>query len=230
MSTVWYKRAYDRADLDPVTFEALPGAIPPGIYCEDMAAYRALLAGAREKGVQIEPAFGGSSLGGLPVSVATPEQAAAFQAAPVSTAKEMLAEERTLHAFGNALVGRLIAGMGRSAQDVAQEQVALEAEATRSAMLEKWQALKDSVYGPDGKVDVTGEHTSLRRVSLPEYGMHTETTCELNIVAEERSPLVGILAGLREQGLNRQQRRAAAARARKRIPDADLPACGSFHG
>ncbi|AIQ91377.1 protein of unassigned function [Methylobacterium oryzae CBMB20] len=27
MSTVWYKRAYDRADLDPTTFEVLPGAI-----------------------------------------------------------------------------------------------------------------------------------------------------------------------------------------------------------
>ena len=215
MSTVWYKRAYDRADLDPTTFEALPGAIPPGIYCEDEAAFRTLLAGDREKGVEVEPAFGGSSLGGLNVSVATPKQAAVFQAALASTAQEMLAEERTAYALGNALVGRLVAGLSRSAQDVAQEQAALQAKATRSAMLEKWQALQDSVYGPDGKVYVAGEHTPLKRVSPPEYGMHTETTCELNIVSEERSPLVRALSGLREQGLNRQQRRAAAARARR---------------
>ncbi|MDH2309245.1 hypothetical protein [Methylobacterium brachiatum] len=135
MATVWYKRAYDRADLDPETFEALPGAIPPGIYCEDEVAFRALLASAREKGVEVEPAFGGPCLGGLTVLVATPEQAAAFQAAPVSTAKEILAEERAFHALGSALVGRLVAGLSRSAQDAAEQQAALEAKAWRASKI-----------------------------------------------------------------------------------------------
>ena len=133
MSTVWFKRAFDRTDLGPTTFEVLPGAIPPGIYCEDATVFRALLAGAREKGLMIETAFGGSSLGGLTVSVATPEQAAVFQAAPASTAQEMLAEERTAYAFGNALVGGLVAGLSRSAQDAAQENAALEARAWRAS-------------------------------------------------------------------------------------------------
>ncbi|MCJ2084204.1 hypothetical protein [Methylobacterium sp. J-090] len=75
MATCWDKSAYTAADRDPLTHEILPGAMPPGIYCEDEAGYRALLKGAREKGQVVQPTFSGVSLGGTSVYVATPAQA-----------------------------------------------------------------------------------------------------------------------------------------------------------
>lgn len=134
MSTVWYKRAYDRADLDPRTFEALPGAIPPGIYCEDMAAYRALLAGAREKGAEIEPAFGGPCLGGLNVFVATPEQSEVFKAVPVSTAGEILAEGRAAFDAAAGRVNNLIKAMTQREYEAAK-------------------AVRGELVSPDGHAD-----------------------------------------------------------------------------
>lgn len=191
MSTVWYKRAYDRADLDPVTFEALPGAIPPGIYCEDLESYLALLAGAREKGVQIETAFGGSSLGGLNVSVATPEQAAVFQAAPVSTAGEILAE-------------------GRAAFDAAAKRVNDILKSMTQREYEAAKAVKMDLVSPDGHVEFSfvdhqeaALEASVRRmVRGAMQGMSGE---------EWRRRFMGHA----HAGMNRQQRRAAE-RARRR--------------
>ncbi|MEE7463627.1 hypothetical protein MFUR16E_21535 [Methylobacterium fujisawaense] len=206
MPTVWYKRAYDRADLDPATFEALPGAIPPGIYCADEVAYRALLAGAREKGVRIEPAFGGPCLGGLTVSVATPEQAAALQAAPVSTAQEVLADDRATFDAAARRVNDIIKGMTQREYEAAQ-------------------AVKGELVSPDGHIDFS-------------FVEHQQDALEASVRRMVRRAMKGMsgeewgrrFMGHAQAGMNRQQRRAAAARARRRTRDADLPACGSFHG
>lgn len=37
MGKTWHKPEYLKSDLDPITFEPLPGIMHPGIYCEDEA-------------------------------------------------------------------------------------------------------------------------------------------------------------------------------------------------
>jgi hypothetical protein len=81
MATYWKKDAYLPTDRDPISREILPHAIPPGIYCEDEAAFRALQRGARTRSRPIlATAGGGWELYGDRVFVATPAQAEFFRA------------------------------------------------------------------------------------------------------------------------------------------------------
>ncbi|MBE7201386.1 MAG: hypothetical protein INR70_26780 [Parafilimonas terrae] len=76
MATYWRKPAYLPTDRDPITRAILPDAVPPGIYCEDEAAFRALQRGARTRGRPILATAGaGWELYGERIYVATPQQA-----------------------------------------------------------------------------------------------------------------------------------------------------------
>lgn len=79
--TLWHKPAYVAADRDRTTGAVLPGAIPPGLYCEDKAAFAKLCAAARSGGQTVTGKHDGTSwLQGEPVFIATPEQARFFRA------------------------------------------------------------------------------------------------------------------------------------------------------
>ncbi|TXM72176.1 hypothetical protein FV226_13180 [Methylobacterium sp. WL12] len=81
MGTIWLKERYAPEDRHPVTRELVPGAIPPGLYCEDLEGFRHLQRGARVRGRPFEPALSGPArYDGKAVYVATPEQAAFFRA------------------------------------------------------------------------------------------------------------------------------------------------------
>lgn len=85
MPTYWHKRDWWPSDLDrsnPYKPEFIPGAIPPGIYCEDHEGFGAL----RRKAWETEPSMtyrpdGQASIGGINVYVATPAQADILRAA-----------------------------------------------------------------------------------------------------------------------------------------------------
>lgn len=79
--TLWHKPAYTDLDRDPTTGAILPGALPPGLYCEDEAAFAKLRAAARLRDSSVRPTLdGGWDLAGQRVFIATPEQAAFFRA------------------------------------------------------------------------------------------------------------------------------------------------------
>lgn len=55
MGTYWHKQGWLEGELDKVTGQPVPGAMPPGLYCEDEAAFRAV---EKAAGVQrVENAF-----------------------------------------------------------------------------------------------------------------------------------------------------------------------------
>ena len=79
--TLWHKLAYTALDRDPATKAILPGAIPPGLYCEDKASFAKLCAAARSGGKAVTGKLDGSHwLQGEQVRIATPEQARFFRA------------------------------------------------------------------------------------------------------------------------------------------------------
>lgn len=83
MTTFWLKAAYVREDYDPKTFELVPGAVPPGIYCADAESFAAFKEGVRANGGRLAPRVDGPSYEGLTIRIATPEQAAKFEASAV---------------------------------------------------------------------------------------------------------------------------------------------------
>lgn len=81
MATYWRKPAYLETDRDPITRQILDHAVPPGIYCEDEEAFRALQRGARTRGRPILATAGaGWELYGEAIRIATPAQAEFFRA------------------------------------------------------------------------------------------------------------------------------------------------------
>lgn len=79
--TLWHKPAYLPSDRDPVTGDLLPGALPPGLYCEDEEAFSKLRAAARLRQSSVRATLdGGWDLAGQRVFVCTPQQAAFFRA------------------------------------------------------------------------------------------------------------------------------------------------------
>lgn len=115
MATYWKKDAYLESDRDPMTREILPGAIPPGIYCEDEAAFRALQRGARTRGRPILATAGaGWELYGEAVRIATPQQAEFFRAvaapAPPEPERDPVADMEAAAAKITALMGGQPAG------------------------------------------------------------------------------------------------------------------------
>lgn len=85
MPTYWHKRDWWPSDMDrtnPHMPAIMPGALPPGIYCEDEDAFRALQRGSGTRGRPMDPAFAGAParLDGQAVYVATPAQAELLRA------------------------------------------------------------------------------------------------------------------------------------------------------
>lgn len=80
--TLWHKPAYTALDRDAATGDLLPGALPPGLYCEDEEAFAKLRAGARLRGSAVRGSTltGMWDLAGQQVFVCTPEQARTFRA------------------------------------------------------------------------------------------------------------------------------------------------------
>lgn len=79
--TLWHKPAYTPDDRDPTTGALLPGALAPGLYCEDEAAFAKLRAAARLRDSSVRATLdGGWDLAGQRVFIATPEQARVFRA------------------------------------------------------------------------------------------------------------------------------------------------------
>jgi hypothetical protein len=79
--TLWHKPAYTALDRDSVTGDLLPGALPPGLYCEDEEAFAKLRAAARLRNSAVRGTLsGGWDLAGQAVFVCTPEQARTFRA------------------------------------------------------------------------------------------------------------------------------------------------------
>jgi len=124
MTTFWHKPAYTALDRDPVTKAILPGAIPPGIYCEDEEAFGKLRSAARLRGQAVTAGVdvvGGTSwfLQGQAVFIATPEQARLLRAV-ATDAPEPASEP--------------------SYEEVVAEQVAAEKKAARATLLQAWKA------------------------------------------------------------------------------------------
>lgn len=79
--TLWHKPAYTALDRDPATGDLLPGALPPGLYCEDEEAFAKLRAAARLRQSSVRATLdGGWDLAGQRVFVCTPAQASMFRA------------------------------------------------------------------------------------------------------------------------------------------------------
>jgi hypothetical protein len=84
MPGFWIKTTWLPTDHVAGTGELAPGAIPPGIYCKDEASFVALKRDARVRTqLQVRGLSGdaGFDLAGMTIRIATPEQAASFQAA-----------------------------------------------------------------------------------------------------------------------------------------------------
>lgn len=123
MPTFWHKPAYTPEDRHPITREILPGALPPGIYCEDEGAFRALQRGARTRGATFDPAVPGgraARLDGMAVYVATPEQAQLLQAVSSTEPPPPVSEP--------------------SYEETASELTRLQEKAARAVMLERWRS------------------------------------------------------------------------------------------
>lgn len=91
MSTYWQKPAYTAADRDPTTGEILPGALAPGLYCENDAALAKLRRGAFIRSRSMLPTLTGHwRLDGQDVYLCTPDQAAFFRA---TASKALLADQ-----------------------------------------------------------------------------------------------------------------------------------------
>lgn len=89
MGTVWLKKRYLPSDYDPLTHELVPGAIAPGLYCEDETSFDRILSDPGIERMYAAPRDGDRprswpplSLGGIRVRVATPAEAALFRAMP----------------------------------------------------------------------------------------------------------------------------------------------------
>jgi hypothetical protein len=81
MSTYWQKPAYLPSDRHPTTGEILPGALAPGLYCENEAALAKLRRGAFIRSQSMLPTLAGHwRLNGQDVFLCTPEQAKFFRA------------------------------------------------------------------------------------------------------------------------------------------------------
>jgi hypothetical protein len=79
--TLWHKPAFTALDRDPATGDLLPGPLPPGLYCEDDAAFAKLRAAARLRNSAVRGTLDvGWDLAGQAVFVCTPEQARTFRA------------------------------------------------------------------------------------------------------------------------------------------------------
>lgn len=115
MPTYWRKPAYLESDRDPITRQILDHAIPPGIYCEDEAAFRALQRGARTRSRPILATAGsGWELYGERIFVATPAQAEYFRAvaapAPPEPEPDPVADMEAAAAKISSLMGGQPAG------------------------------------------------------------------------------------------------------------------------
>ena len=162
--------------------------MPPGIYCEDEAAYRALLAGARAKGQVGEPGFEGVSLGGMRVYVATPEQAALLRAMPAQSPAEALAQQQAAFDAAAAQVNDLIKVMPQREHEAAQAVKGDLIKSSYADFVEHQQAALEASV----RRMVRGAMTSM---SGEEWGRR--------------------FMGHAQAGMNRAARRAAAAQARR---------------
>lgn len=146
MATYWHKPAYTAEDRD-ADGEILPGAMPPGIYCEDEAAYRALLAGAREQGQIAQPGFEGPSLGGMRVYVATPEQAALLRAMPTRSPAEALAHQQAAFDAYDAAAAKLEAWARTFMTTTYEEAVAKHENMTRAMVRQAMRGMSGEEFG-----------------------------------------------------------------------------------
>lgn len=91
--TCWIKKSWHPSDRCPVTGDLMPGAIPPGLYCEDEATFDRFVASADIQAVRrdyLAPreadrprAWPPVAPGAIRLRVATPEEAAFFRATSV---------------------------------------------------------------------------------------------------------------------------------------------------
>ncbi|MGU3545767.1 hypothetical protein [Methylobacterium sp. A52T] len=147
MPTYWHKQSWWSSDLDrtnPYKPEIVPGALPPGIYCEDEDAFRALQRGARTRGATFDPGInsGLARLDGMAVYVATPEQARLLQAV---SAKEPSPPAPDPYTGFAEQVAKLQAMMVKkhaeqSYEDGAAEYVDLQEREARSFVMDWWRA------------------------------------------------------------------------------------------
>jgi hypothetical protein len=116
MALYWHKERWWPSDRHPLTREILPGAMPLGIYCEDEAALRILLRSAPQKAIGlVADCYGkvGHRFDGVPVFVATPEQAALFESIPSTDPETALAQRAAEFWEMTAKVNRLIGKAAR---------------------------------------------------------------------------------------------------------------------
>lgn len=103
--TLWHKPAYQPSDRDPTTGDLMPGALPPGLYCEDEAAFSKLRAAARLRQSSVRATLdGGWDLAGQRVFVCTPAQAAFFRATASKAPPPPVAPEQSYEEAAAELV------------------------------------------------------------------------------------------------------------------------------
>ncbi len=193
--TLWHKPAYQPSDRDPATGDLIPGALPPGLYCEDEEAFSKLRAAERLRNSAVRGTLsGGWDLAGQAVFVCTPEQARMYRAI-ASKAPPPPAEPEPDPA------NRMLA-------EVEERMQALGAQADRQVALATANAIQNVVG--DGPI-------------LPEADYRTELSGEVRVTLRKKSRGVRDLAeagGATQRvkhpfvGANRSQRRAAEARRR----------------
>lgn len=111
MPTYWHKGRYLPSELDPLTGEPLYGVLPPGLYCEDQAAYDALLSAP-----DLERTAGALVMGSVALRIATPEQAAILRMMPtVSPAEHGAREQAEFEAMATKVSG-LVEKLGGKAE------------------------------------------------------------------------------------------------------------------
>ncbi|GJE51477.1 hypothetical protein GOFOIKOB_4536 [Methylobacterium tardum] len=124
MPTYWHKRDWWPSDLDrtnPYKPEIVPGALPPGIYCEDEDGYRALLASGKvHADLAAHSMFDGKpeedrplgwmfhTLGGIRIRVVTPAEAKILRAMPARSPEEALAEQHASLDAADAEMKKLV--------------------------------------------------------------------------------------------------------------------------
>lgn len=112
MPTIWHKDRWWAGDLVPPFGTPAVWALPLGIYCEDRETFAALRRTAWENDPEMTYGIDGQALiSGVPIFVATPDQAALLRALPARSPEEALAERQAEADAFVAKVDRLLSFM-----------------------------------------------------------------------------------------------------------------------